>query len=163
MITYIKGDAIKALKDGEITCLAHGCNNKGMMGAGIAKQIREQFPAAYQSYYKFIHDLLEDSRDNDECTYNSELLGLVDFYRDSLDRVIANCFTQDLYGNDKARYLNYEALHDCLEQLYLYCQEYKLILGMPKIGAGLAGGNWKIIECMINEVFYDIEVKVYEL
>lgn len=32
---------------------------------------------------------------------------------------------------------------------------------MPKIGAGLAGGNWDIIEQIINEEIGDVEVRVY--
>ena len=156
MITYKKGNALLAFKTGEITCLAHGCNIHKTMGAGIAKQIKEQFPRAYNSYLTFL-DHMDDPIDS---------LGTVDFHVDTktdiTGRIIANCFTQYQYGRGH-RFVDYEALYKCLELLFFYCNKYKLKLGMPKIGAGLAGGNWKIIETMINEVFTDTEVIVYEL
>lgn len=34
---------------------------------------------------------------------------------------------------------------------------------MPKIGAGLAGGNWEIIEKIINEESIGTEIRVYIL
>ena len=37
-------------KDGRI--LLHVCNNKGVMGSGIAKEIRERIPEAFHAYRK---------------------------------------------------------------------------------------------------------------
>jgi O-acetyl-ADP-ribose deacetylase (regulator of RNase III) len=37
------------------------------------------------------------------------------------------------------------------------------IVAMPKIGAGLGGGDWKIIEAIIESAFHDRDVYVYEL
>ena len=39
--------------------------------------------------------------------------------------------------------------------------DYKV--GLPKIGAGLAGGDWKIIETMIESVLHDCDVTIYVL
>ena len=35
----LQGDAVKALKNGEVDILIHCCNAQGVMGSGIAKQI----------------------------------------------------------------------------------------------------------------------------
>jgi hypothetical protein len=41
---------------------------------------------------------------------------------------------------------------------------FHLALCFPMIGAGLGGGNWKIIEAIINEtVPKDIETRCYQL
>jgi len=34
-------------------------------------------------------------------------------------------------------------------------------IGIPKIGAGLSNGNWKIIENIINEIFQNREIYVF--
>ena len=51
MLEYIKGDAIQALENGDITVLAHACNHTVGMGAGIAKSIADKYPVV-DSYDK---------------------------------------------------------------------------------------------------------------
>nr|WP_314489284.1 macro domain-containing protein [uncultured Kingella sp.] len=41
------GDLIALALAGEFDVIIHGCNCRHTMGAGIAKQIKAQFPAAY--------------------------------------------------------------------------------------------------------------------
>jgi hypothetical protein len=41
--------------------------------------------------------------------------------------------------------------------------EYELRLAIPKIGCGLAGGNWTFMEQLINDTVTDkIEIWVYD-
>jgi hypothetical protein len=40
-------------------------------------------------------------------------------------------------------------------------QEDNLVLGMPKIGAGLGGGEWGIISNIIDRVFEDTPVQIW--
>ncbi len=44
-----KGDLIQKARAGEFDVLVHGCNCFCTMGAGIAKTIKQVFPAAYQA------------------------------------------------------------------------------------------------------------------
>lgn len=46
---YIEGDLIKLAYDGEFDFIAHGCNCFNTMSAGIAKQIKEQIPEAFEA------------------------------------------------------------------------------------------------------------------
>ncbi len=55
-IKYVKGDAVKALLDGEVDYLLHCCNCQNNFGSGIAKQIREMLPYAYEADYKAVMD-----------------------------------------------------------------------------------------------------------
>jgi O-acetyl-ADP-ribose deacetylase (regulator of RNase III) len=40
---------------------------------------------------------------------------------------------------------------------------FKQYVAMPMIGAGLGGGNWKVIEAIINHRLKDFDVRVYHL
>lgn len=44
MIKYTKGDVLEA------PAFGHGCNCRGIMGAGIARKVRLRFPKAYSEY-----------------------------------------------------------------------------------------------------------------
>ena len=44
----VRGDIITLLKEKKIDVLIHGCNCMGIMGKGLAKQIKETFPEAYK-------------------------------------------------------------------------------------------------------------------
>ena len=45
----ITGDLIKLALEGEFDVIVHGCNCFCTMGAGIAKTIKQKFPAAYEA------------------------------------------------------------------------------------------------------------------
>ncbi len=45
----IEGDLIRLANLGHFDVIIHGCNCFCTMGAGIAKAIREQYPAAYEA------------------------------------------------------------------------------------------------------------------
>ena len=60
MITYVKGD----LLDSNCDYICHQVNCRGVMGAGIAKQIRERFPEVYRVYnerYEYASRVLEST------------------------------------------------------------------------------------------------------
>ena len=46
-MNIIKGDLIKFALEGNFDIIVHGCNCFHNMGGGIAKQIKQVFPAAY--------------------------------------------------------------------------------------------------------------------
>jgi O-acetyl-ADP-ribose deacetylase (regulator of RNase III) len=46
---------------------------------------------------------------------------------------------------------------------YLTENDFVGKIGFPKLGCGLAGGDWNFVSEIIKEVFYDQEVFVYEL
>ena len=61
--------------------------------------------------------------------------------------------------------IRYKHLKHTLEGVAAYCREKDVEIVMPKIGAGLAGGNWLVIEEYIKEILVKkgIKVTVYEL
>ncbi len=123
--------------------IVHGCNCHGVMGAGIAKSIKNCFPNAYNVY-------------RHEYENNGLFLGNITYTMVLPNKIIVNANTQYDTGTDK-RYVNYEAVAKCFSKvLELADLQYsktgkKLDIVFPMIGAGLAGGNWKIIETIILE------------
>lgn len=154
MIKYIHGDAVKALQEGQITVLVHGVNCHGVMGSGIAKQVKETFPECFHRYEHFVWDRKVNG-------FPVQVGELVNWQRNG--RMIVNLFSQSNYGYDGERYCSYDGIEMGLRNLKNNFLNEGDIVAMPKIGAGLGGGDWKIIESIINSVFGDREVLVYEL
>lgn len=139
----------------EITRIAHSCNTHNVMGAGIAKQIKDRYPNAYESD---CHARYEDQNNLGNWSFA---------WTDSTcQRGIYNLYTQSQIGGKRA--VNYEAFHKSLsfvaEHLhynYLHGED-DVILGLPYgISCGLAGGNWNIIYEMINDILADMPYQTF--
>ena len=144
-IVYKRGDIF----NGDEPILIHGCNNRGVMGSGIAKQIRDKYPKAYTEYKDYSNKFKLE-------------LGLV-LPVFCTNRIIINCITQDGYGKDGKRYVDYGAVETCIKEVSTIAENYRLKhVAMPKIGAGLGGGRWETIAEIIeaNSTFQPV---VYEL
>ena len=148
MIKYFKGDVFSTSAE----IIAHGCNCRGGFGAGIAATVAKKFPVAKTQYLK-------------KFSNEGWKLGEIQVVPVGSGKFIANCATQDKYGSPRGGkiYADYGAIKEVMVQLKEVCLENQWTLAMPKIGAGLAGGDWKKIEALINEVFGEMEVWVYEL
>ena len=110
-------------------------------GAGVAKAIRDKYPEVY----------LADCENP-----NINKLGTVLPVKLSNNKP-SYCFlnyNQYNYGRDK-RYVNYEAFYNCLEKSENKCLKLGLSsLALPHgMSSNLAGGSWKIILPMIEDVF----------
>ncbi len=146
MIVYKKGNIFLS----EATLIAHGVNCSGGFGSGVAKEIAERYPEVRRAYMdKYQHEgwALGETQG---ITVNSGW------------RIIVNCATQFRYGpSDQGPYVDYDAVRLVMQSLSRTWPNN--VVSMPKIGAGLAGGSWEIIEQIINEEFKDKEVHVYVL
>lgn len=130
----IKGDLIKLGKDGVFDVIVHGCNCFCTMGGGIAKSIRDNFPAAYEV-------------DQQTQRGDRNKLGTISFAEiDNL--IVVNAYTQYRYGRDK-RHVDYDAVRDAFRRIKKQFAGKRI--GYPRIGAGLAGGDWKVISKIIDE------------
>jgi len=146
MIKIIDGDILQAKED--IRC--HQTNAKGVMGGGIAKQIKEKYPEVYKAY----KELCDKHNPND-------LLGEVQYVECHDGYVIANLFGQEGFGRNK-QYTNYDALRNALNIVYKRAKQYHESVAIPvNLGCGLAGGDWKIVYGAIEEVFHDYDVTLY--
>lgn len=162
MLKYKVGDLIKAVQDGEVNVFGHGCNCFTTMGSGIAPLIKEAFPKMYAA------DLKTEKGDKAKLgTFT------VAFMKDG-SLAGFNLYSQYGYNRRKQglRDLDYNALYDSMDQMKKALQsftdgsvaDYKI--GLPLIGCGLAGGNWRIVSRIIEEVLVrdgGFDVTIYTL
>lgn len=143
MLKYIKGDLLKA----EEFIIVHQVNCQGVMGAGVAKAIKHKYPNVYDFY-------------KDKVKYATKsLLGDVQFVYVE-DKIIVNLFSQEHYYPRNKQHTDYNALKKGFEEIKL---SFKQDIAMPKIGCGLGGGDWNTVSKIIEEVFDDRNVYIYEL
>jgi O-acetyl-ADP-ribose deacetylase (regulator of RNase III) len=148
MIKHIKCDIFESGAD----VICHQVNCQGVMGSGIAKQVREKYPNNYQGYCIMCKSFKP-----------SELLGKVfcGIVKDKF--VIANLFAQENFGYDGKCYTDYDALRKCLQQV-ADSNKQKVIAIPYLMGCHRGGGDWNIVYKMIEEVFggSDCEVLICE-
>ena len=166
MINYIKGN----LLDSDCNFICHQVNCQGKMGSGVAKQIRERWPEVYNKYlekYTYAHDWCQNDEFNIESTPADYLLGDIQIICVEGDnnpyQWIINMFAQEDYGYDGRRYTSYDAFWNCLNELKNQIPRGATIAFPYKIGCGLGGANWEIIEKMIDIVFKNYGVFIYKL
>jgi len=153
MINYKKGNLMHFTED----AFGHGCNCMKRMGKGVAKFVKEQYPELYMA-------------DQNSPVTENERLGSFTTCKLRNGKIGYNIYSQFDYRKqygDKDININYKALEDGIELVLQDVKEKGLkSLALPKIGAGLAGGDWKIIENIINklsEKYADIPISIYEL
>jgi O-acetyl-ADP-ribose deacetylase (regulator of RNase III) len=153
--TYtIEGD----LLDQKTDVIAHQVNCLGVMGAGVAYQIRNKWPDVYERYKNFCHDELERLG-----TLQARLLlgkCLVCIPDDGIPAV-ANLFGQDCC-NGEDRMTSYDALYDALTNLRRIMENHKWkSVAFPYgMSCGLGGGSWNVIYAMICDVFENSDIGV---
>ena len=130
----IKGNLIKLAKAGKFDVIIHGANCFCTMGAGIALQIKKEFPLAYEA------DQRTTKGDKTKLGYYTSVL------IDSL--WIINAYTQYDYRGP-GRKADYTAIRSVFRKIKNNFSGTKI--AFPYIGAGLAGGSWKIISQIIEE------------
>ena len=147
MITYIQADITTTEYS-----IAHGVNCQNVMGSGVAKVLFNKWPEVKDSY----HSLFERKSAN-----NPELLGYVQEVLTD-DKTIYNCFTQLTYGYNGEKRVNYAAIAIVFKEI---AARGVKDIEIPKIGCGLAGGDWDIVEQIITDVIEinPMNVHVYYL
>lgn len=138
--------------DFNYTAIAHVCNCQGVMGSGIALAIKTYYPEAYDAYKKF------------ETVNQGITLGTISVADVFPSKEVYNLHAQEFYGQG-GRYLNYEALYICLEQMKCHLSISKIKrVGIPyNMGCDRAGGNWNVVESMINAVFKNSDISFFAM
>lgn len=138
MLKRTKGDLLAMAKNNDFDIILHGCNCFNIMGAGVAKQIAEQFPDAR------LADVETVAGDPGKLgTYTIGMHGRL---------VILNCYTQ--YETSRTDdVFDYHAFERVLSKIARRFGKWRF--GLPMIGMGLAGGDPERIIPMI-ETFTDL-------
>jgi len=137
-MNILKGDLIEFARAGRFDVIVHGCNCFCTMGAGIARLIRDNFPEAYQA------DLKTESGDKTKLgTYSR-----ADIKNKGRVFTVVNGYTQyDFSGHGPL--VDYDAVQNLFAIIKNDFANQRI--AYPKIGAGLAKGDWEVISGIINK------------
>lgn len=153
-IKYIKGDATEPIVIGDkYSVICHCCNALGAWGKGFVVPLGKKYPIAREKYLEFIKNTPKENR-----------LGSVSFAKVNDNIIVANIIGQYYtYPKDGKIPLDYEALEKGFKFIINIFKMHKmpLTIHMPKIGCGLAGGDWNVVEKIIKNTFIKEEIEVY--
>lgn len=151
MYREVNGDLLILAQEGNFDIIAHQTNCFATWNKGLAKQIKEAYPFAYQV-----------DKETEYGDYNK--LGNYSVYtHKSFEehvpfRLILNIYSQYDMGRDKC-YTDYDAMRVALRKINKAYKGKKI--GLPKfMGCGLAGGDWSIVQPIIKEELKDMYVTV---
>lgn len=137
MSGIVRGDLLQLACDGRFDVIIHGCNCQCHMGAGIARQIRERFPEAYEA------DLMTEKGSREKLGSISTAV----VTRGEVTFTIVNGYTQFHRSGPGVR-ADYDAIGDVMKNVKAGFSGARI--GYPKIGAGLARGDWEVIAKIID-------------
>lgn len=153
-IVYKTGNLLDAQTD----VIAHQVNCQGVMGSGVAKQIREKWANVYTAY-RAEYDLFTD--------LNKPLLGNCQLVQVNDNQCVANLFGQDKYGYDGKRYTSYDGIYDALVSLAFQMENNNMnSVAFPyHMSSDRGGADWIIISTMITSVFKhtDVQIEIWKL
>ena len=151
MLELINKNLVPVLEKREFDAFAHGCNCFCTMGAGIAAHVKRIFPEAY-------------ALDRKTKKGDQKKLGTIGICEIGDNKILINAYTQFDFWKPGRR-ADYKAIEKCFDLIGAEMLSRGLVhLVIPKIGAGLAGGDWNVIEDIILERMpKEIDISVYYL
>lgn len=157
------GDRLEAGPNGASIIVPHVCNNVNAFGAGFAAVLANRYQVVKENYHLIGPTVLKNSLGNVqfvEVEHNNK-------YKHKL--IFANMIAQNgLKNTSNLRPLNYAALVQCMIKVKHYLKSLKkddaserFEIHCPKFGAGLSGGRWEFISELIEDIWSDQKVFVY--
>tara|TARA_R110000851_G_scaffold78000_5_gene172067 strand:+ start:8261 stop:8731 length:471 start_codon:yes stop_codon:yes gene_type:complete len=145
----VKGDLITKFLKGEFDVLIHGCNCFRAMASGIAGQIVKRIPEA-----QFADNMYMGEGDFEKLsTYSTACVRR----ENGTVGVVINLYTQFKPGSDlyeDALTLGFKRIANTIHK--------NIKIGIPLIGCGVAGGDWKIVKPKITKIMENHNVTVVE-
>ena len=139
-IEFVSGDLFANRHEAE--ALAHGCNCRGSMGAGIATGFRDRYPDMYEEYRR-------------RCKAEPREFNLGDafLWKEAGRPWVFNLGTQE--GVWRAR-ASYEAIESALKSMREQAdREGVESIALPRVGAGYGGLSWRKVRAVVEAVFGD--------
>ncbi|MBT2207290.1 macro domain-containing protein [Actinomadura sp. NEAU-AAG7] len=153
-VRYLKGDATSPQAKG-VKIVAHVCNDLGGWGKGFVLAVSRRWKepeAEYRRWYR-------------ERASSGFGLGAVQFVQVEKYVWVANMVAQrGVKRSRRGPPIRYEALGRCLEVLGGRAVELEASVHMPRVGCGLAGGKWELVEPLVERHLTErgVEVTVYD-
>ena len=150
---YTIGDATRPRGPGP-KIIVHICNDRGAWGKGFVLALSRRWPQPAEAYKRWFQD------------GDGFALGGVQFVPVEPDVWVANLVGQHgLKPQRGVPPIRYEAVRSGLEKVAARARELGASVHMPRIGCGLAGGEWPLIEGLIGTTLVEqgVDVRVYDL
>lgn len=129
-IEYRTGDLFTT----DAQAMAHGCNCKGVMGAGIARKFQQQYPHMYLIYREM-------------CLKEAFVPGTYFAYSAPDGKTILNLATQTYPG----AYAKCEWIELAFTKV-LHDLPHLKTIALPQIGAGLGGLEWEDVKKTLEKL-----------
>lgn len=151
MLTEKTGDLFST----DAPAIGHGVNVDGIMGAGVAKIVRENYPSVFEYYFK-------------ECAQKNLLPGEMNGWlttHPNSDKmvIIFNLASQDRPGANAT----YEWTVQSVNSALYYCRQLGYTkLALPRIGCGIGGLSWEVLKPMLGVLaiaYPEIELEIWSL
>jgi O-acetyl-ADP-ribose deacetylase (regulator of RNase III) len=153
-ISYLMGDATQPVA-GQPTIIVHVCNDVGGWGKGFVLALSKRWPEPEKQYRAWY-------RGEGECAFG---LGEVQFVQVEPHTWVANLIGQrGIRRQGGQPPVRYDAIRQGLRAVAEFSRQKKATVQMPRIGCGLAGGNWEEVGRIVQEELADqgVSVTVYD-
>ena len=156
MIEIVNGDLFKS----DLPIIAHQTNCLGVMGAGIAKSIKNKWNNVFIQYKNLCTNVID----------KHNLLGKIQLCatNDTPIKYIVNLFGEYSFTKSVTPYENRHTDYNALRNALTVLKEKLVFLGFDKVGipyklgCGLAGGDWEgVVYPMLQEIFNDNTITLY--
>lgn len=137
----VEGDLLAEVNEGLIL---QQVNAQGVMGSGFARAIFERWPDVKERY--------QDVFLMNQFHRGSDYMGRIQPVQVQPGLFVVNMVAQQFYGKDGKKYTSYDALHTCLSAIAKLNENQNLRIHHPLIGCGLGGGDWKVVEPLIESI-----------
>jgi O-acetyl-ADP-ribose deacetylase (regulator of RNase III) len=165
-IKYLKGDATRP-ESWDNAIIAHIVNDDGKWGKGFVMAISRRWPEPEERYRAWYKDRERPSSGFKLGAVRFVAVKTIDTVLNQDKKVwVANMIAQHgIRGPGNPTPIRYGALSLALAHVAEFAKKNNASVCMPKIGSGLAGGDWEKIERIILETLdaQGVSVTIYEL
>jgi hypothetical protein len=181
MINYEVGDCLEFPdKGGKVYVVPHVCNDIGGWGSGFVVAISKKYNKP-ERLYRMWHSQGSWNQFGRDVPF---ALGEIQIAKADDGVFVANMIAQHNTIKTDGKPIRYRHLANTMSSVGKFCQVYQkqindklvamgkdensveVVIRCPMFGSGLAGGDWKFIEELIDEIWigdYDLEVTVCAL
>jgi O-acetyl-ADP-ribose deacetylase (regulator of RNase III) len=156
VIKYVVGDATNPVNRGN-QIIVHCCNDAGRWNAGFVLALNARFHQPERDYRRWAKG------DYPSLPF---ALGQVQFVKVKTGLCVANLIGQHgIRSHSNPRPIRYDALRHGLIRVRQLALAHDASIHMPRLGAGLAAGDWNVIEGIISDELcaFGVNVTVYDL
>jgi O-acetyl-ADP-ribose deacetylase (regulator of RNase III) len=149
VIKYLVGDATAPQSKNGQGIIAHVCNDVGGWGSGFVMAISKKWKQPEEEYRRI--------------SPKKRKVGYVQMVVVGDNLLVANMIGQNglRYNEYGVPAVNYAAIEVALNKVAAMACSMNVDIHMPRIGCGLAGGSWEVMELIILRVLRNHKCDVY--